>query len=143
MKLSTWLVKNLNLIDCNVEEVREKGIFYGIRFLGTSDNRPGYHTHDNLPSHPTAIKHATQEMQHSVPTGISSVPKKKNMPHDYFEDCDVDRCEVGKYKNNEGYYGICYRCEGKGYITRAKHIKNLQYDNRMVHRPNESLDSLL
>ena len=86
-------------------------------------------------------------MKHAVPMGVSSPPRKKNTPEDYFEDCTEDRCESGKYKKSNGYYGICYRCEGKGYITRAKHIKNLQYDNKMSHHPalrlNDTLDSLL
>tara|TARA_Y100000310_G_scaffold344785_1_gene459496 strand:- start:931 stop:1350 length:420 start_codon:yes stop_codon:yes gene_type:complete len=139
MKLSTWLVKNLNLIDCAVEEVRENGVFYGIKFSETV-NRPGYHQHDGFPSHPVATRHVNQQIKH--PVGITNPPIVKT-PADYHSSCTEIHCEDGKYKKNDGSYGICYRCDGKGYITNAKHIKNQQYDRRTSGLDNASLSSLL
>jgi len=139
MKLSTWLVKNLNLIDCAVEEVHEDGVFHGIKFIETK-NRPGYHQHDDLPSHPVAVVHANQHMKH--PVGISNPPSTKT-PSDYNSNCTVIQCENGKYKKPDGSYGVCYRCQGKGYITNSQHVKNQQYDQRINESGDATLSSLL
>ena len=51
-------------------------------------------------------------------------------------DCTMPRCEGGKHRRNDGSYGICYRCEGRGYITEEKAIKNREYDKQkaLIHK---------
>ena len=42
--------------------------------------------------------------------------------------CIEVRCEGGKYRKSDGSYGICYRCDGRGYITPDKAVRNQQHD---------------
>lgn len=94
MRLSNWVGNNLQMLDCDVDEVYNDGTFVGIRF--TKD--------DYVPTvRPDNITPPSQ--------------------------CTETRCEGGKYKKYDGSYGICYRCDGLGYITPDKAIKNKQHDS--------------
>ena len=86
MRLSNWVGNNLQMLDCDVDEVYNDGTFVGIRF-----------TKDDY---------------------VLGNPK-----------CIEVRCEEGKYRKGDGSYGICYRCDGLGYITPDKAIKNKQHDS--------------
>ena len=123
MRLNRWIGNNLHMLECDVDEVFNHGDLVGIRFTKDDfvSNRPGYHTHDNMPSHPVATLHSN----------ITPVIKK--------EKCTESRCEGGKYKKNDGSFGICYRCDGLGYITPAKAIKNQQYDKQSAQRNQEPI----
>ena len=123
MKLSNWIGNNLHMIECNVNEVFNNGDLVGVRFTKDDfvSNRPGYHSHDNISSHPVATSHSN----------ISPVPKQ--------EKCNEARCEGGKYRKNDGSFGICYRCDGLGYITPAKAVRNQLYNKQVTQRNQEPI----
>ena len=56
-------------------------------------------------------------------TNVSPVPS--------YNKCTEPRCEGGKYKKYDGSFGICYRCDGRGYITPAKAITNQRREELM------------
>ena len=49
-------------------------------------------------------------------------------PLDYDSKCS--RCINGKYIIADGSYGSCHRCDGLGYITEEKQIRNNIFDRK-------------
>ena len=49
-------------------------------------------------------------------------------PLDYDSQCP--RCINGKYIIADGSYGSCHRCDGLGYITEEKQIRNNIFDRK-------------
>ena len=46
----------------------------------------------------------------------------------FYSPCDSVSCKEGKYKLRNGEESTCYRCQGQGYITTAKHVTNAIWD---------------
>ena len=42
----------------------------------------------------------------------------------FYSPCDSISCKKGKYILRNGEESTCFRCQGQGYITTAKHVTN-------------------
>jgi len=103
MKLATWITNNLHMTDYDIDEVYgNDGLLYGIRF--------------------TKYDWSKEELTKDDNEGIIIKPL------DYDSKCS--RCINGKYIIADGSYGSCHRCDGLGYITEEKQIRNNIFDRK-------------
>ena len=111
MKLSKWVIENLHLIECDVQEVygeQEEGdTLYGIRFTKYDGEEEG--------------------------VGITIKPLEI--------DTECTRCVNGRYIISDNSYGKCNRCDGRGIIDKAKAIKNSIFDIKQKIELQHMLDS--
>ena len=114
MKILEWIAANPTTVEVEVEEVHDQGTLIGLKFVKTA-------LFNNTPSpmtiNPTPVINMVD--QQAIPQG---------MPADYFAPCDSMKCENGKYKLQNGNYNNCFRCNGRGYLTRAKAASNANWD---------------
>lgn len=60
-------------------------------------------------------------------------------PLDYDHTCT--RCVDGKYIISDGTYGRCNRCDGQGFITEDKAIRNSVFDMKQKIELKQMIDS--
>jgi|TARA_R110000824_G_C14912711_1_gene646816 hypothetical protein len=60
-------------------------------------------------------------------------------PLDYDHECT--RCTNGKYAMSNGTYANCNRCDGQGFITEDKAIRNSVFDMRQKEELKHMIDS--
>jgi len=115
MKLIEWVAQHPSIVEVEVEEVYDQAQLIGVRFLVNNSTFVGGNniTVESKPAQPVA--------QQPIPQG---------MPSDYYAPCDSSKCENGKYKLQNGDYNNCFRCNGRGYLTRAKAQSNATWDAR-------------
>ena len=111
MKILEWLANNPTTVEVEIEEVYDQGNLIGLKFIKTTP-------FINTPSPMTTSSSVEMVAQHPIPEG---------MPSDYFAPCDGGKCENGKYKLQNGDYNNCFRCNGRGYLTRAKAGSNASW----------------
>ena len=138
MKLLEWLSTQLDILQYEVLEIEEDNNVREIILHISNDKispvkstptpvgKRGHHTHDSYALHPVATKHPITAQESSSSTAPSMYA---NNP-DYIMDCDGPKCDSGKYLLVNGAYNICYRCDGKGWINKVKHDRNLAYDKK-------------
>ena len=113
MKILEWIATNPSTVEVEVEEVYDQGNQIGLKFVRTTP-------FTSTPNPMTATP---------APSGmIEQQPIPQGMPSDYFAPCDSVKCENGKYKLQNGNYNNCFRCNGRGYLTRAKAASNANWD---------------
>ena len=140
MKLLEWLGNQMNTLqyevidtedtqDGNVKEIIlhiASEIISPVKSTPTPVGKRGHHTHDEYALHPVATKHPVTVQQ----PPLSTIPSMYANNPDYIMDCDAPKCDNGKYLLSNGMYNICYRCEGKGWINKIRHERNLAYDRK-------------
>ena len=139
MKLLEWLSTQLDILQCELLEIEEDTNVQEIILHISNDKnitpvkstpapigKRGHHSHDNYELHPVATKHPILVQE----PPLSTVPSMYANNPDYIMDCDAPKCDNGKYLLVNGTYSICYRCDGKGWINKNKHDRNLAYDKK-------------
>jgi len=112
MKLIEWVAQHPNVVEVEVEEVYDQAQLIGIRFMAQA---PSFVVGNTITVEPK-------------PQVVAQQPVPVGMPSDYYAPCDSGKCENGKYKLQNGDYNNCYRCNGRGYLTRAKAASNANWD---------------
>tara|TARA_R110000824_G_scaffold140016_1_gene305552 strand:+ start:1696 stop:2046 length:351 start_codon:yes stop_codon:yes gene_type:complete len=113
MKLIEWVAQHPSVIEVEVEEVYDQSTLIGIRF---SASPPSFTPGNSITVESPAVSVVAQQ---PIPNG---------MPNDYHAPCDSVKCENGKYRLQNGDYNNCFRCNGRGYLTRAKAQSNANWD---------------
>ena len=134
MKLIAFLSAQIDLLQYEIIDIKENDGINSITLQLSNSILPvsitprrGYHAHDGFSSHPVALKHEPTPTASPI---VAQIPSMYSNNPDYIMDCDSIKCEQGKYPLANGTYNICYRCDGKGWISQSKHNKNIEYDRK-------------
>ena len=94
-----------------------------------------YHVHPNGTQWIKLIDSIVPNAMTSAPVNISSLSRAAMFPNhiskneiNFYSPCDSVSCEDGTYKLRNGEKSTCFRCQGQGYITTAKHVTNAVWD---------------
>lgn len=107
MNLGEFLAENGTMLAANVKLIEHEGIKW-LKF------------EEIIPDAMTPVKSLSRGAM------FSNHPRKDEP--DFYSPCDSKTCDEGKYKLRNGDFNICYRCQGKNYITETKQKANHIYD---------------
>ena len=109
MTLGEFLADNGTMLMASVKFIEHEGVKW-LKFEGTIP--------DAMPLAPVS----------SLSRGAMFPNHIKRNESDFYSPCDSRTCEEGKYKLRNGGFNICYRCQGKGYITDERQNVNRKFD---------------
>ena len=95
-------------------------------------NNPSLLHYDVEEVHDGGVMYGVRFTQYDVGRNIK--------PLDYNTKCT--RCIDGNYEIYDGTYGRCNRCDGQGFITEDKAIRNAVFDMKQKQELQQLIDSL-